>query len=123
MMTNAIGNLATSNLLAMHPGVSAALWSLAILVGLFVLAHVALWYRRRIKEASDMPDSAFTLAELETMREQGQLDEEEFKHLRNVAMAKTLAELDASDTPASRGQTALAETPETPEEKPDSELN
>ncbi len=116
-MANAIGEMARGTMLATHPGVSAALWSLAILVGLFVLAHLALWFRRRIKGDAETAESAFTLAELETMREQGQLNDEEFKQLRDIAMAKTLAELDLDNTPASQGETA----PETDEEKRDPE--
>jgi hypothetical protein len=125
-MTLVVDNLAPGPLLAMHPAITAMLLTLTLVAAVLVTLFVATQLRARARAKHPEAKPAFSLEQLEAMRDRGQLNDEEFRHLRNLAMAKTLSDMDIADrltAPASRDEMAPEADDETPEEKPQPEDN
>ena len=78
------------------------LWGV-VLIGLLVaLGCVVMWVRRKMK-ASPASEEAFSIKQLERLRESGQLTDEEFRQLRLIALGLSTDRTPAQDQHAPSG--------------------
>ena len=72
------------DLLAQQSVMSIFVWSLVLIAILGAAILFMVWVRRRTAGPADGGRQNFTLSELRTMRESGQIDEEQFQKLRDA---------------------------------------
>ncbi|MHC4984909.1 MAG: hypothetical protein ACYTFO_02010 [Planctomycetota bacterium] len=78
------------------------LWGFVLIVLLVALAAVVMWARRKMK-AGPVGDDAFSIKQLERLREAGQLTDEEFRQLRLTALGLSTDRTPARDQNAPSG--------------------
>ena len=78
------------------------LWGFVLMVLLVAMVCVVMWARRKMK-AGPVGEEAFSIKQLERLRESGQLTDEEFRQLRLIALGLSTDRTPAQDQHAPSG--------------------